>query len=516
MTERSIKFYDGTYKVNSAHGFWDSEGQYHEWGDVDDPETWYPPTPPPAMPLDEIENGVALNGARNSDVPDDVDIGAPRPSLDQTTSNAQRNLPFRQKDSENASPTSPNTEAPLSTHYPESSLMSSGLNPAPWSRLHIREDIFQAFSGKGKSSGETFNGTSTGEAKPQQQLFAGLPDRAHLAARLEGICIGTRLGSESKDVGLKDCYDWCGVRHDSIVEMVDSAANVMRGPPLAGSSDHIKLLIPADQELDTKHNIADEMNASTKDSRIMTTSKECGNVDPKAHNMVKPNKGKALGDTKESRHPKKQVLHKDNEEPDGNDSDASSLSDAPSDMSDWELDEKIKNPLFQSSAQTNTDPIGDASEQTAKDVAKKAKKTMVQPVRKTPARKTRASSYDASGVQFSDSGSEGDDHSDWKEDEKAKKHKKNTRKSATPSVRKMGQAKSKATNDGHVAEQASDDSDWKADKKANKSRRMANKGGAPGSVRKTTRAARQATVTSSSVGGVGGGGKRTTRNSWGG
>lgn len=306
LTERSKKFYDGTYEFD-ADGFRDSKGQYHIWGESDDPETWAP-TPPLVMSLDVSEDELTLQGAMDSDVPDDVDIGAPRLSLDQTMSNAQRDRLSKQEDSGNFSPTSHNSETSLSTRRPGSSSMSSGLNPAPWSRLHIREDIFQVFSGKGQSSDEAVNDTSIGEAKPQQELFAGLPDQDRLTARLEGICVGTKLGSESEDIGLKDCYDWCGVRHDSIVAMVDGATKVVREPPLAGSSDPIKLSIPADQELDTKQDMEDGMNVSAKGSELMITSGQREKGMSKARKMIKPNKKEAIGDDNESRHPKKQTL----------------------------------------------------------------------------------------------------------------------------------------------------------------------------------------------------------------
>ncbi|KAF1956816.1 hypothetical protein CC80DRAFT_66682 [Byssothecium circinans] len=78
MTERSLKFYDGTYRVD-GRGFLDDGGVYHVWDDVND-EKARAPTPPPTMPLDWEDEG-SRSGSEGVRVDVDPAPVSPRQSL---------------------------------------------------------------------------------------------------------------------------------------------------------------------------------------------------------------------------------------------------------------------------------------------------------------------------------------------------------------------------------------------------------------------------------------------------
>ncbi|KAF2641521.1 hypothetical protein P280DRAFT_517718 [Massarina eburnea CBS 473.64] len=197
MTERSIKFYDGTYTTDGGKGFWDEAGVYHAWGDCDDPEA-QGPTPPPHIPISDREETAetereeeerdgdrAANAATNANPEPKTPV-----SLNQPTASPEP--PLRAVD--NLSSTSPSI--PQTTQLVD--IFKPFLQDPDSDIIHFREHMFQGYA-----------------------------DRERMIGRLEGIGIGMVMAHTKSS--LREAYRTCSIAYDAVLESVEKGEEVRGG-----------------------------------------------------------------------------------------------------------------------------------------------------------------------------------------------------------------------------------------------------------------------------------------------
>ncbi|KAF2685558.1 hypothetical protein K458DRAFT_387517 [Lentithecium fluviatile CBS 122367] len=166
LTERSRKFYDGTYEWDGSDGFWDENRVYHKFNDPNDPEG-RPPTPRPVSPL-KLEDEDADADTMHADSPKTVSRGVTTPgSLEGPKGNTNRLPSIR----------------PL---LPKSILENTEDNII----MHL-------------------NGSAYKPTIPHKDLYTNNPNRERLFGRIEGMLVGQ--WAERTGLSLQDCYKLCGI-----------------------------------------------------------------------------------------------------------------------------------------------------------------------------------------------------------------------------------------------------------------------------------------------------------------
>lgn len=327
MTERSIKFYDGTYQLDGPRGFWDDKDVYHTFGDPDD-EDAEAPTPPPIMPLDyEFDEDATYEGDETMQQRLAIREPSPMIPLDDDEAGDQANEAMQ-----------------LSGDTTRDGIWKSGLltewkSGISQKRRDSKGDEINPRPSIEPSASLQFSYTAmppiTDKAAPQIEPPATHSDRDRLSAELEGISIGTKRGfSQAKRTGLKQVQRPSVSPIDDFVPL--KLTTQMTEPQSTFGDAHSGERREDDDHKASEYGDKSSAAAGLPDVGPLETTLPGG-----TSNLPKP--------TTVLQHDDKNLTNMSPPDHSKSDADADdtslSLSDVPSDLSNWAVDNKVRSIL---------------------------------------------------------------------------------------------------------------------------------------------------------------------------